>query len=223
MSAKYRLTILTILLCTLLSLYIGVQANQPVSPEMQTFIDRVESLVLNTTDRALMITRNAYLNISQEMPSMLLQATNETMQKYIWKANEALNDSSNTNFTMKRQLLRQFRVNNLQIELLRRQLTPLHPELNFQLISEDFYSSQKNITEFDNLYMWFMGEFADASKKLWDSLSEATVEEQQEMLELLDEISKEQQVREKDKLYDEFIAMFLFKVEEDEAQKKELY
>ncbi|XP_053961365.1 uncharacterized protein LOC128865249 [Anastrepha ludens] len=223
MSASYWLTIFATLFCTQLSLSAVVQAAQPANQELQAFIGRVEALVLDTTDRALIITRNIYLNISKEMPPMLLQATNQTMQDYVWWVNEALNGSSNANFTINRKLLRQFKVNNLQIELLRRQLTPLQPEFNFQLISDEFTNSQKNITEFDNLYLWFMQEFADASQQLWDTLSEPTVEEQQELLELLDEISKEQQLREKDKLYDEFIAMFLFKIEENELETKELY
>ncbi|XP_054743405.1 uncharacterized protein LOC129248024 [Anastrepha obliqua] len=223
MSASYWLTIFATLVCIQLSLSAVVQAAQPANQELQAFIGRVEALVLDTTDRALIITRNIYLNISKEMPPMLLQATNQTMQDYVWRVNEALNGSSNANFTIKRKLLRQFKVNNLQIELLRRQLTPLQPEFNFQLISDEFTNSQNNITEFDNLYLWFMQEFADASQQLWDTLSEPTVEEQQELLELLDEISKEQQLREKDKLYDEFIAMFLFKIEENELETKELY
>ncbi|XP_012156908.1 uncharacterized protein LOC105664833 [Ceratitis capitata] len=223
MTANCWLTILATLFCTQLSTSVGVEAVQQTSQELKAFIERVEDLVLNTTDRALIITRNVYLNISKEMPPTLLQSTNQTMRDYICKVNEALDGVTYTNFTLKRKLLRQFKLNNLHIELLRRQLAPLQPEFNFQLISDEFYKSQKNITEFDNLYVHFMREFAVASQQLWDQLSEPTVEEQQEMLELLDEISKEQELREKDKLYDEFIAMFLFKIPEDELQAKELY
>ncbi|CAD6999489.1 unnamed protein product [Ceratitis capitata] len=223
MTANCWLTILATLFCTQLSTSVGVEAVQQTSQELKAFIERVEDLVLNTTDRALIITRNVYLNISKEMPPTLLQSTNQTMRDYICQVNEALDGATYTNFTLKRKLLRQFKLNNLHIELLRRQLAPLQPEFNFQLISDEFYKSQKNITEFDNLYVHFMREFAVASQQLWDQLSEPTVEEQQEMLELLDEISKEQELREKDKLYDEFIAMFLFKIPEDELQAKELY
>ncbi|XP_036329640.1 uncharacterized protein LOC118741775 [Rhagoletis pomonella] len=223
MSANYWLTILAAVFCTQFFIATGVQAAQPANQDLQTFIARVERLILDTTDRALIITRNVYLHISKEMPPTLLQAANETLQTYIWQVNEALSGTSNTYFTTKRKLLRQFKLNNLQIEMLRRQLTPLQPEFKFQLISDEFSISKKNVTEFDNLYLRFMSEFAAASQQLWDTLSEPTVEEQQELLELLDEISKEQQLREKDKLYDEFIAMFLFKIEENELEAKELY
>ncbi|XP_050320618.1 uncharacterized protein LOC126753308 [Bactrocera neohumeralis] len=218
-----RWLIILSIICTQLHLSAGSQTAQPANPELQAFIQRVERLVLNTTDRALIVTQNVYHNLSKEMPPTLLEANNQTMQQYIAQVQEALDGTSYTNFTLKRKLLRQFKVNNLQIELLRRQLEPLQPEFNFQLISDEFYKSKTNVTEFDNLYLSFMDEFAAASQQLWDTLSETTVEEQQELLELLDEISKEEQLREKDKLYDEFIAMYLFKIEENEQEAKELY
>ncbi|XP_054082344.1 uncharacterized protein LOC105215319 isoform X2 [Zeugodacus cucurbitae] len=221
-AGRWLITLATIFSTQLLPTA-GFQTSQAANPELQEFIQRVERLVLNTTDRALIITRNVYLNLSKEMPPTLLEATNQTMQTYMAQVQDALDGTSYTNFTLKRRLLRQFKVNNLQIELLRRQLEPLQPEFNFQLISDEFYKSEKNVTEFDNLYLSFMSEFAAASQQLWDRLSEPTVEEQQELLELLDEISKEQQLREKDKLYDEFIAMYLFKIEENEQEAKELY
>uniref|UniRef100_A0A0A1WX05 Probable arginine--tRNA ligase, mitochondrial n=1 Tax=Zeugodacus cucurbitae TaxID=28588 RepID=A0A0A1WX05_ZEUCU len=221
-AGRWLITLATIFSTQLLPTA-GFQTSQAANPELQEFIQRVERLVLNTTDRALIITRNVYLNLSKEMPPTLLEATNQTMQNYMAQVQDALDGTSYTNFTLKRRLLRQFKVNNLQIELLRRQLEPLQPEFNFQLISDEFYKSEKNVTEFDNLYLSFMSEFAAASQQLWDRLSEPTVEEQQELLELLDEISKEQQLREKDKLYDEFIAMYLFKIEENEQEAKELY
>ncbi|XP_075153335.1 uncharacterized protein LOC142226955 isoform X2 [Haematobia irritans] len=65
-------------------------------------------------------------------------------------------------------------------------------------------------------------EFQQISQKLWDCLSENVVENQQEMLEILDEISNEKNLAEKDKLYDEFIETFLFKSEKDRLETREL-
>ncbi|XP_037927810.1 uncharacterized protein LOC119662289 [Teleopsis dalmanni] len=177
--------------------------------QLKEFLKHIEELVLNTTDRALLVTRNVYLELRKEMSLPLQHATSAMMQQYINAVNQALEASAN--YTEKRKLFQIFRSNNRHIEQLRQHLDPLQPTYQFQLISNDFYNSGINTTEFDNLYLEFMGEFQCASEKLWSTLEEQTVEQQEELLEILDEISNEKQLREKDKLYDEFIEMYLFK------------
>ncbi|XP_037805946.1 uncharacterized protein LOC119600021 [Lucilia sericata] len=184
------------------------------------FIEQIENLVLNTTKQALQVTTHVYRNLTKSMSPLLQQAIAPITTEYLRMVEQTLTCPSN--YSEQRKLLRYFRYNNLQIERLRLQLQPQHPKFEFHLISNDFYYAGKNLTEFDNLYLEFMQQFQRLSQTLWDTMSEEVVEQQQDLLEILDEIAKEKELSEKDKLYDEFIEMFLFKTEMDTIENREL-
>ncbi|XP_065358758.1 uncharacterized protein LOC135952668 [Calliphora vicina] len=184
------------------------------------FIEQIENLVLNTTQQALQVTTHVYRNLSKSMSPLLQQTIEPITTEYLRMVEQTL--TCHSNYSEQRKLLRYFRYNNLQIERLRLQLQPQHPKFEFHLISNDFYYAGKNLTEFDNLYLQFMQEFQRLSQTLWDTMSEEVVEQQQDLLEILDEIAKENELSEKDKLYDEFIEMFLFKTEMDSIKNRQL-
>lgn len=175
---------------------------------------------MQTEDEALRMTIQIYAGLADTMSPELRQAAEPLMDNYLEMVNHSL--ATNGSYAEKRMLLTHFRTYNRKIERLRSKLDPDMPVFQFQVISQDFYFFGRNITIFDNLYMHFMQEFQKASQTLWDNLSEEVVEYQQEMLELLDEISKETNLGEKDKLYDEFIEMFLFKSDKDRLETREL-
>ena len=185
------------------------------------FIVQIENLVLNTTIKALQVTTHVYGNLTKTMSPVLLQATKPLMDEYLHMVEQILLTCP-TNYTEQRKLLRYFRYNNRQIERLRQQLQPQHPKFEFHLISSDFYYNGNNVTEFDNLYSNFMKQFDGLSQMLWATMSEEVVEQQQDLLEILDEISNEKELSEKDKLYDEFIEMFLFKNDMDTMESRQL-
>ena len=186
------------------------------------FIVQIENLVLNTTTKALQVTTHVYSNLTKTMSPILLQATKPLIEEYLHMVEQILLTCP-TNYTEQRKLLRYFRYNNRQIERLRQQLQPQHPKFQFHLISSDFYyNTNNNITEFDNLYSNFMQQFDGLSQMLCATMPEEVVEEQQDLLEILDEIANEKELSEKDKLYDEFIEMFLFKSDMDMLESRQL-
>lgn len=184
------------------------------------FIEQIENLVLNTTRQALQVTTQVYRNLTKSVTPLLKQAIEPITSEYLRMVDDVL--TCPCNFFEQRKLLRYFRFSNLQIERLRQQLQPKHPKFEFHLLSYDFYYAGKNKTEFDNIYLEFMHKFKRLSQILWQTMSKDVVEQQQDLLEILNEISKENELSNKDKLYDEFIEMFLFKTEKDLSSTREL-
>ncbi|KAM7352621.1 uncharacterized protein ACRADG_005068 [Cochliomyia hominivorax] len=184
------------------------------------FIQQIENLVLNTTKDALKVTTHVYRNLTKSVSPLLQEAIKPITSEYLRMVDNIM--VCPTNFSEQRKLLRYFRYNNLQIERLRLQLEPQHPKFEFHLLSYSFYYTGKNITAFDNLYLDFMHEFQRLSQLLCDTISEDVMEQQQDLLEILGEISKEKELSKKDKLYDEFIETFLFKSEMDTILNRQL-
>ncbi|XP_011292780.1 uncharacterized protein LOC105261848 [Musca domestica] len=189
------------------------------------FINDVEHLVMSTEDEALRATITIYQHLANgAMTPELKRAMQPLMANYVEMVEHVLANTtaSNTSYSDKRKLLRHFRINNWKLEQLRQRLAPDSKKFQFEVISPEFYYNGRNTTQFDSIYLRFMQEFQRASQRLWDNLSEDVVERQEEMLELLDEISNEKNLTEKDKLYDEFIEMFLFKSPKDLVETREL-
>ncbi|XP_075153334.1 uncharacterized protein LOC142226955 isoform X1 [Haematobia irritans] len=196
-----------------------IRAMEEDTP-FKEFINNVEHLVLDIEDEALRLSIQVYEQIADTMTPQLRQAATPLMENYVEMVKHAL--AVNSSYGEKRIVFRHFRINNWKIERLRSSLAPDMPQFQFEVISPEFYFHGRNLTKFDNLYLRFMKEFQQISQKLWDCLSENVVENQQEMLEILDEISNEKNLAEKDKLYDEFIETFLFKSEKDRLETREL-
>lgn len=182
--------------------------------QTQDFLYSMENLILNTTDRALNVTTNVYKQLTAQMPTELCHEVCEIMMQYRDAVESA--QQQNANYTEKRKLFTYFRQTNDKIEKIKKKLNSQATAYNYQLISDEFYIAGRNSTKFDNLYLDFMQQFEMISQNLWRTLGERMVEDQQELLEILDEISKEKELKERDKLYDEFIEMFLFKKKPDE-------
>ncbi|XP_073826616.1 uncharacterized protein [Musca autumnalis] len=203
---------------------IAITSSASEDVHFREFITNVEHLVLSTADKVLRASVTIYQDLANGamMTPQLKQATHPLIDNYVEKVEDALASNANFSYNDKRKLLQHFRINNWKLEHLRQKLAPASKRFEFTVISPEFYYHGRNRTHIDNIYLRFMQEFHRESQKLWDTPSEDVVEHQQEMLELLDEISKEKNLAEKDKLYDEFIEMFLFKSPKDLLETREL-
>uniref|UniRef100_A0A1A9WK64 Uncharacterized protein n=1 Tax=Glossina brevipalpis TaxID=37001 RepID=A0A1A9WK64_9MUSC len=216
----------TIAICCLshhqqISSSIGFKGEQNI--QVEEFIDYMENLVLNTTNKALMETCNIFQNFSQQIDAKLTKAIEPIISDYISKVNDAL--KYNYNYTEKRKLLQLFRYEGQELEKLRLIYSPEEPAFRIQLISQELINDMHNTTDVDNLYLEFMQKFQKASIALTNTLLVDSNEKEEnyfELLMLLIDIENERNLKEKDKLYDEFIETFLFKSEQDRIETREL-
>ncbi|KAI9584199.1 hypothetical protein GQX74_010534 [Glossina fuscipes] len=227
LSVSSKKTTLKLIWCTLAICCLNQQISSTGikderNVQVQEFIDYMESLVLNTTNKALMKTRNIFQNFSQQIDANLTVAVETLISDYITKVNEAL--KYNYNYTEKRKLLQLFRHEGQEMEKLRSLHNLEKSEFRVQLISKEFINESRNLTDFDNLYLKFMQEFQNASGVLTAALINAKEKEENyfELLTLLGDIKNERNLKEKDKLYDEFIETFLFKSEQDRVETRDL-
>uniref|UniRef100_A0A1A9UTF1 Uncharacterized protein n=1 Tax=Glossina austeni TaxID=7395 RepID=A0A1A9UTF1_GLOAU len=190
----------TIVICCLNQQVSSTGIKDERNVQVQEFIDYMESLVLNTTNKALMKTRNIFQNFSQQIDANLTVAVEPLISDYITKVNEAL--EYNYNYTEKRKLLQLFRHEGQEMEKLRSLHNPEESAFRVQLISKEFINESRNLTDFDNLYLKFMQEFQKASGVLTAALRNSQEKEENyfELLTLLGDIKNERNLKEKDKL-----------------------